>query len=85
MPFAALLECLNAPVTEVAFTVLKVDCDYARAVSLIDAAMQTVLDAKDCVAAVWKTSVKKAISFVGWSFLEVRSRLSLEVLVNDPT
>ena len=80
---SALAKCLNAPVTEVASTVLKDDCDHAKATSLIDAAMRTVLDADDCTAAVWKTSAKETIFFVGWRFLEVRSGLSVGVLANN--
>ena len=77
MSTSSLLECLSAPVTEVVSTILKADCDDIQAASLIDAAMQTVLDADDCTAAVWKTSGKEATFFVGWNFLEVRFRLSL--------
>jgi hypothetical protein len=83
MSISALAECLNAPVTEVASTILKDDCDLAQATSLIDAAMRTVLDADDCTAAVWKTSAQETIFFVGWHFLEVRSGLFVGVLANN--
>lgn len=84
MPISTLVECLTAPVTEVASTALKDDCDDVQAISLIDAAMQTVLDADDCTSAVWKTSAKAAIFFVGWSSLEVRSLSFRGVFPNHP-
>ena len=82
---SALIECLNAPVTEVASMVLKAGCDRVQAISLIDAAMQTVLDADDCIAAVWKTNTKETLFLVGWRFLEVRSCHLLEFRQSDST
>jgi len=81
---SAVSECLNAPVTEVASTILKDHCDHTQATSLIDAAMRTVLDADDCTGAVWKTSAKETIFFVGWHFLEAHQKYHQAIFANPP-